>query len=56
MTTFIKKKQKKSHIEKLQILQDIKIVLHKNHHSKIHDDKAIISCKNICQNVKNKHV
>ena len=60
MTTFIKAKLKKSD-EHSQIQSScknyrmsyyIKINLPKNHHSKIHDDKAIISCKN----VKNVHV
>ena len=33
-------------IDQLQILQNIKINLTKNHCFKIYDDKAIISCKN----------
>ena len=47
MTTFIKAKLKKSddqtNKELLQISQNIKINLPKNYHSKIHDDRAIIS-------------
>ena len=54
MTTFIKAKLKKlenqtiivmSNCKYYRISHYIKINLHKNHHSKIHDDKANISCK-----------
>ena len=31
----------------------LKLIFPKNHHSKIHDDKAIISYKNVYKNVKN---
>ena len=58
MTSFIKAKPKKSDDQTRRILTNekaanftefpnIKITLSKNHHSKIHDDKAIISCKNV---------
>ena len=62
MTTFIKAKRKKSDDQtnigscKYYIEYHIKINLPKNHHSKIYDDKAIISCKNVCIYVKNQHV
>ncbi len=56
MTTFIKAKLKKSddqmNIDKFRVAANIieyhniyKNNLPKNHHSRIHDDKAIISCK-----------
>ena len=58
MTTFIKMKLKKSdyqkNIEKYRIdaniteYYHIKINFPQNHYTKIHDDKAIISCKK-CQ-------
>ncbi len=60
MTTFINAELKKSHdqrnIDKYEIttnITEIKINLPKNHHSKIHDDKSIILCKNVCKSVKN---
>ena len=34
-----------TNIEQLQISQHIKINLLKNNHSKIHDDKATVSCR-----------
>ncbi len=60
--TFIKTKLKKSYdltnINKYRVAENIyhiKINLPNNLHSKIHVDKAIISCK-LCKNVKNQHV
>ncbi len=40
MATFIKAKLNKSD----------------DHYFEIHDDKAIISCKNVCKNIKSQHV
>ena len=52
MATFIKTKFKK--LDDYRIPKYIKINLPKNHYSKIHEDKAIISCKNVKrQSVKN---
>ena len=62
MTTFMKAKLNKSddqpNIDKYKIAANIKKILYvkinlpKNHHPKFHDDKAIISSKNISLNVK----
>ena len=58
MTTFIKAKLKKSenqmNIDKYSCkyirISLYQINLPKNHHSKIDDDKGIISSKNVCKN------
>ena len=63
MTTFMKTKLKKSddltnidkyrvaaNITEYHIMYYIKINLPKNYHFKIHDVKAIITCKNLCKN------
>ncbi len=53
MTTFIKTKFKKSddrtNIDKYRIAANYRILYYikTNHYSKIHKDKAIISCKNV---------